>query len=139
VYSSPLYPYLGVRHYLILSGDLILLVGACQDLFSNQSNFESLANTMISNLNSRHQAVLEEIFDNPVRSGILWNDVEALLKALARTNGGGVTEGRGSRVRVLLNGRKAVFHRPHPEKEMDKGAVESLRTFLLNAGIPDPR
>ena len=29
----------------------------------------------------------------------------------------------------------AVFHRPHPQKEIDKGAVKSLRRFLTEAGI----
>src|SRR5271157_1693948 len=30
-----------------------------------------------------------------------------------------VTEGQGSRVRVALNGVRAVFHRPHPRKETE--------------------
>lgn len=90
---------------------------------------------LISKLNSRHQAVYEAVFANPVRASIVWDDVEAMLRALARQCDGKVAEGNGSRVRVSLNGRKAVFHRPHPEKEMDKGAVESLRTFLTNAGV----
>jgi hypothetical protein len=46
-----------------------------------------------------------------------------------------VTEGRGSRVRVALNGVRAVFHRPHPHKETDKGAVASVRRFLAEAGV----
>ena len=28
-----------------------------------------------------------------------------------------------------------VFHRPHPRKETDKGAVKSVRKFLENAGV----
>lgn len=44
-------------------------------------------------------------------------------------------EGRGSRVRVALNGVRAVFHRPHPRPELDKGAVRSLRRFLMEAGV----
>ena len=38
-----------------------------------------------------------------------------------------ITEGEGSRVRIALNGVRAVFHRPHPQKETDKGAVRSMR------------
>ncbi len=49
--------------------------------------------------------------------------------------GGEITEGSGSRVRVALNGVRAVFHRPHPAKETDKGAVRSVRRFLTEAGI----
>jgi hypothetical protein len=46
-----------------------------------------------------------------------------------------VYQGRGSRVRVALNGVKAVFHEPHPEKETDKGAVKAVREFLEKADI----
>lgn len=46
-----------------------------------------------------------------------------------------MTEGRGSRVRITLNGVEAVFHRPHPAKETDKGALKSLRRFLIEAEI----
>lgn len=67
----------------------------------------------------------------PVRAGIAWRDIEALFAAC----GGEVTEGNGSRVRVALNGVRAVFHRPHPHKETDKGAVKSVRRFLSEAGI----
>lgn len=40
-----------------------------------------------------------------------------------------------SRVRIELNGVKAVFHRPHPRPDTDKGALVSVRKFLNNAGI----
>jgi len=49
--------------------------------------------------------------------------------------GAEITEGSGSRVRIALNGVRAVFHRPHPRKETDKGAVASMRRFLQEAGI----
>jgi len=54
---------------------------------------------------------------------------------LFRAAGTSVTEGKGLRIRVKLNGIKAVFHRPHPEKVMDKGAVKSVRRFLEEAGV----
>ncbi|MFN9169561.1 MAG: type II toxin-antitoxin system HicA family toxin, partial [Dolichospermum sp.] len=56
---------------------------------------------------------------------------EGLFLAL----GAEITEGSGSRVRIALNGVRSVFHRPHPEKEVDKGAVKSIRRFLLEAGV----
>ena len=68
-----------------------------------------------------------------MRADILWSDIIRLLEAL----GADVTQGRGSRIRVYLNGERAVFHQPHPEKETDKGAVKSVRDFLGNAGIGD--
>ena len=82
-------------------------------------------------MNSKHRKTIELIFKNPVQANILWADIEGLLVAL----GGELSEGSGSRVRVKLNGVRAVFHRPHPEKTTDKGAVNSLRRFLENAGV----
>jgi hypothetical protein len=87
---------------------------------------------MISNkLSSKHQATLQTVFDEPIRGSILWKDIEGLLLAL----GAEISEGRGSRVRMVLNGVRAVFHRPHPQKETDKCAVRSMRRFLNEAGI----
>jgi hypothetical protein len=74
---------------------------------------------------------LEDIFSLPLKSNIEWRDVESLLIAL----GAELEEGNGSRVRIYLNGVIAIFHRPHPRKEIDKGALVSLRKFLMNAGV----
>ena len=82
-------------------------------------------------MNKRHQKTLTEIFKNPVQSNIPWNDIESLLSALEAK----ISEGNGSRVRIKLNEERAVFHRPHPQKETDKGAVMSMRRFLENAGV----
>jgi hypothetical protein len=49
--------------------------------------------------------------------------------------GGVVSEGRGSRVRVALGDVRAVFHRPHPERVIGKGALKSVRRFLSEAGV----
>ena len=78
---------------------------------------------------------LDAIFAEPVRSNVLWADVESLFRAAGAT----ISEGRGSRMRISLNGVDAVFHRPHPRKETDKGALKSVRRFLMEAGVrPDP-
>ncbi len=82
-------------------------------------------------MNKRQQKILDRIFQNPVRSDVQWNDIENLLRAL----GAEISEGRGSRVRIVLNGVRAVFHRPHPQKETDKGALQSMRRFLQEAGV----
>ncbi|MGD0006232.1 MAG: type II toxin-antitoxin system HicA family toxin [Anaerolineaceae bacterium] len=84
-------------------------------------------------MDKKHQKTLEAIFENPIRSNIPWKDIEALFVALEAE----VTKGRGSRVRVELNGVRAVFHRPHPEKETDKGALKSVQRFLIEAGVID--
>ena len=82
-------------------------------------------------MNSKHKKTMELLFRNPVHSDILWKDIESLFVAL----GAVLSEGAGSRVRVKLNGIKAVFHRPHPQRTTDKGTVISLRRFFENAGV----
>lgn len=82
-------------------------------------------------MNKKHRKTLEAIFENPLRSDIPWKDIESLFTAL----GGSVSAGSGSRVRVALKGVRAVFHRPHPQKETYKGAVKSVRRFLKEAGV----
>jgi ABC-type phosphate transport system ATPase subunit len=82
-------------------------------------------------MKSKHRKTLNAVFENPVRADIFWTDIEKLLTAC----GAELSEGRGSRVRIALNNMRAVFHRPHPQKETDKGAVVSMRRFLTEAGI----
>lgn len=87
----------------------------------------------MDDLNKKQKKTLKSIFENPIRSDILWTDIENLLVAL----GAELSEGRGSRVRIYFNGIRAVFHRPHPRKETDKGALKSMRRFLTAAGVDD--
>ena len=82
-------------------------------------------------MDSKHRKTLESIFEKPERANIAWRDVEALLNAL----GAEISEGNGSRIRVALKDVRAVFHRPHPRKETNKGAVKSVRRFLEAAGV----
>jgi hypothetical protein len=82
-------------------------------------------------MSNKHQRTLEAIFKLPVLSNVKWKDCEKLLIHLGAEMG----EGEGSRVHFILKGVKGSFHRPHPRKEIDKGALKSLRNFLENAGI----
>ena len=81
-------------------------------------------------MNSKHQRTIKAIFARPVCADLKWSDVEALIMALGAER----SEGRGSRVRFLLNGAEAVFHRPHPRPETNKGALVSVKEFLTKAG-----
>jgi hypothetical protein len=58
---------------------------------------------------------LEAVFAK--RAGIAWSDIERMLIHY----GAELSEGSGSRVRIALNGVRAVFHRPHRQKETDRG------------------
>lgn len=93
--------------------------------------FDFLVSYFSTRMNSKNRKTFTAIFQEPIRSDINWADIESLFKAL----GAHISEGRGSRVRVALNSIRAVFHRPHPKKITDKGALKSVRRFLLTAGV----
>ncbi|MBT7068442.1 MAG: type II toxin-antitoxin system HicA family toxin [Verrucomicrobia bacterium] len=82
-------------------------------------------------MNRKNQRTLDRIIEKPERPDIPWKDIESLIVAL----GGEISEGRGSRVRIYLNSVRAVFHRPHPKRVTDKGAVSSMRRFLKEAEV----
>jgi hypothetical protein len=82
-------------------------------------------------MNEKQRRTLRAIFDEPVRANIAWRDIESLFSAC----GAEISQGAGSRVRVALNGVRAVFHRPHPKKETSKAAIRSVRRFLTEAGV----
>jgi len=82
-------------------------------------------------VNAKQKKTLTDIFHNPIKNSILWKDIESLFKAC----GAHIEEGSGSRVCIMLNDVVAVFHRPHPQKETDKGVLKSVRQFLINAGV----
>lgn len=82
-------------------------------------------------MNKSHHRTLEAIFSQPVPGIFEWRRMEALFVAL----GAQTIEGNGSRVRFVLNGIIATFHRPHPAKEAKPYQVRDARTFLENAGV----
>jgi hypothetical protein len=80
-------------------------------------------------LNAKHRATLAKI---ELRSGLpKWKDDEAMFEAL----GADVEERAGSRVAVVLGDTVAVFHRPHPDPEIHKPMRNSIRNFLVEAGV----
>lgn len=82
-------------------------------------------------MNNKQRKILQDIFKKPTSSDIRWDDIEMLFKYLDAE----VLFGRGSRIRVKLNGAKSSFHRPHPRKTADKGTVLSIKRFLECAGV----
>ncbi len=82
-------------------------------------------------MNKKQKRTLEAIFKKPIQAGVIWQDIEKLFIHL----GARMKEGGGSRLAVELNGVRAYFHRPHPRRETDKGALVSVRRFLENAGV----
>ena len=82
-------------------------------------------------MNSKHRATITAIFTDPVSGNILWRRVEALFVAL----GADIVEGSGSRITILLQGRRADFHSPHPGKEALRYQIRAVREFLEKAGV----
>lgn len=82
-------------------------------------------------MNSRHRKTLEAIFSHPVNGTIEWSRIEALLIAV----GCAVVEGSGSSVTFEKNGKRAYFHRPHPQKESLRYRVSDARHFLESIGV----
>ncbi len=79
----------------------------------------------------KHEKLLRRILVEPPPADVRWAEVEALLRFL----GAELSEGRGSRVRVALGEVRALFHRPHPRPVVNRGALRSLRRFLVEAGV----
>lgn len=78
----------------------------------------------------RHRKTLDEIFQKPDRKDILWSEFLTLLRAL----GADITEKGGSMVGIRLNGRYAVFHKPHPGNEIYPSDLKRIRRFLVESG-----
>lgn len=82
-------------------------------------------------LSNKHRKVLVAIFSRPTQANIAWTEIESLLTAL----GAIVINKGGSVVTIKLNKQVATFHRPHPQKEAKKWAVNKIREFLTKARI----
>ncbi len=86
---------------------------------------------IIFDMNSKHTKTLEIILIDPVNGNIEWSRIESLLVAI----GCQVIEGSGSSVTFEKDGKKATFHRPHPQKEALKYRVKAVREFLMKLGV----
>lgn len=82
-------------------------------------------------MHKRHQRILDSIFRKPDRRDIQWDDFMTLMSAL----GADISERGGSMVGLRLNGRYAVFHKPHPGNEIYLSDLKRIRRFLYEAGI----
>ena len=82
-------------------------------------------------MNSKHTKTLEIVFTDPANGNIEWSRLESLLVAI----GCQVIEGSGSSVTFEKDGKKAYFHRPHPQKEALKYRVKDIREFLTKLGV----
>jgi len=82
-------------------------------------------------MNSKQLTTLKNIFANPTRSNISWQDIEKLMISLDAK----IREGKGSAGVFIFRNKVFPFHRPHPQKEAKKYQVEALRKFLIEQGV----
>jgi hypothetical protein len=82
-------------------------------------------------MNSRHRKTLDAIFSEPLNGNLSWDRIEALLVAI----GCNITEGSGSSVTFERDGRRAYFHRPHPQREALIYRVKAVREYLLKLEV----
>ena len=82
-------------------------------------------------MNSKQSKTLRMIFDKPTRADIAFNDAASMLKAI----GAELKDGAGSRVRFVKDEKILRFHKPHPQPNLKKYAVEAIRDFLINLGV----
>lgn len=82
-------------------------------------------------MNSKHRKTLEALFTDPVNGSLPWDRIEALLVAV----GCRVIEGSGSSVTFEKDGRRAYFHRPHPQRDALAYRIRAVREFLYKLEI----
>lgn len=82
-------------------------------------------------MKAKYQRTLKLIFSHPTAASIKWQDLIALFKDL----GAEITEREGSRVAVYLFHQVRVLHRPHPNPEVDKATISSIRKWLEENGV----
>jgi hypothetical protein len=87
-------------------------------------------------MNNRQRKTLEAIFSDPVNGSLQWARIEALFVAIGcNVVEGNVVEGNGSSVMFEKEGRRAYFHRPHPQREALVYHIKAVREFLLKLEI----
>ena len=83
-------------------------------------------------LNAKQRKTLQLIFLKPTpHLRIDWRDIESLLIAC----GAQILESDGSAIRIVLEGKRAYLHRPHPQKEAKAYQVKAVRELLEAKGI----
>jgi len=82
-------------------------------------------------MSRHHTQLIRTIFHDPPSGNIHWRDVESLLKHVDAT----LESLSGARVRVTLNHREGILHRPHHSNVLDPKSIAHLREFLARAGV----
>ena len=82
-------------------------------------------------MSRRHVNLLRTIFHDPPSGNVHWREIESLLRHV----GAEIEQIPGARIRVKLNHREGVLHRPHHSNTLDASSLLHLRGFLASAGV----
>lgn len=84
-------------------------------------------------MNRKHRQTLAALFARPDRKDIRWDDFISLMEEL----GAEITTKGGSMTGFRLNGRYAVFHRPHPGNLIYPSMLKRIRRYLNECGVSE--
>jgi len=82
-------------------------------------------------MSHKHQHLIASIFQDPPTGNLHWREVESLLTHL----GAAIEQIGGARIRVWLNKREGVLHRPHHSNVLQRSDIKHLREYLASAGV----
>lgn len=82
-------------------------------------------------MSHKHESLIRTIFHDPISGNIHWREVESLLNHL----GAAIEPLSGARLRVRLNGREDILHRPHHGHTLGRQDIKHLREYLASARV----
>ena len=82
-------------------------------------------------MNNKQLKTPAVIFADPINGNLEWSLIESLLRAVDCR----VIEGSGFSVTFEKDGKRAYFHRPHPERHALRYRVRDTREFLRLIGV----
>lgn len=82
-------------------------------------------------MSHKHVNLIRAIFQDPINGNLHWREVESLLHHL----GAEVEQLSGARIRVVLNHREGILHRPHHSNVCSRQEVKHLRDYLASARV----
>ncbi len=82
-------------------------------------------------MRTKHQRILESVFQKPTPAGIRWSDIVSMLEAVEVE----VSQRAGSRVLLRKGTERIVIHRPHSERETGRATVRDIAAFLETIGV----
>ncbi len=82
-------------------------------------------------MSKHHVNLVRTIFNDPPSRNVHWRDIESLLKHV----GAEIENLSGARIKVHLNKREGILHRPHHGNTLDASSLLHVRELLARGGV----